>query len=75
LNEQIKKLKAEDMAECVKILTDDQKAELKKILADKIDGKDKEKLPQNENEGEQRKHDETAQVERPVALVGRRQDD
>jgi Spy/CpxP family protein refolding chaperone len=78
LKKQIDQLKAEDMAECVKLLTDDQKAELKKILSDKIDGKDKTDKapePQGEGEGEQPKRDETAQVERPLALVARRQED
>jgi len=40
LKKQIDLLKEEDMAECLKILTDEQKTQLKKILSDKIDGKD-----------------------------------
>src|SRR5262245_59183386 len=37
LNKQIDKLKKDDYAECYKVLTDDQKATLKKILGEKGD--------------------------------------
>jgi hypothetical protein len=73
LKKQIEKLKAEDDAECLKILTDDQKTQLKKILTDKIDGgKDKERSPQ---EGDNKKEEESADVQLPDITVFRRQDE
>ena len=74
LKKQIDLLKEEDMAECLKILTDEQKTQLKKILSDKIDGKDKDKSDKEE-EGDDKKNDRTAQGVQPGALVARRQKD
>jgi Spy/CpxP family protein refolding chaperone len=70
LNKQIDQLKADRDAECVKLLTDDQKAELKKISTEKIDGKDK-----SDKKSDEKKGSESAQVPLPDITVVRRQDD
>ena len=72
LTKQIDQLKAERDAECVKLLTNDQKAELKKIATDKIEGKDKDK---SERTPEEPKDNQSAEVRLPDVVVFRRQDD
>jgi hypothetical protein len=73
LKKQIDKLKAEDDAECLKVLTDDQKTALKKILTDKIDSKDK--SDKSSDKKPEDKNNETAGPPVPDLLVVRRQDD
>ena len=70
LKKQIDTLKAEDDAECLKVLTDDQKTQLKKILTEKIDGKDK-----GPQEGNNKQEEESAEVKLPDITVFRRQDE
>jgi hypothetical protein len=72
LKKQIEKLKDEDLAECVKLLTDDQKALLKKLATDKIDGKDDKKG--DDKKGEDKKNNEALQQVQRDTFVARRQD-
>ena len=71
LRKQIDQLKEDDMAECLKVLTDDQKMLLKKLATDKIDGKDKDK---SDKDGDKKKSNETGAVIYPILTVTRRQE-
>jgi hypothetical protein len=75
LKKQIDQLKEEDMTECLKVLTDEQKTILKKIVTDKID-KDTSKDKDKKDSKEPSKQDqETAPFDGVSAPVVRRQDD